>query len=224
MPDLSKLSERQRRMYHMIQEFIRENSYPPTVREIGEAVGISSTSVVMYNLKELERKGFITRERDVSRSIRLVEPEEERANREEQLVINIPFLGTIAAGEPIPVPDPDLADAGDYVSVPVDLVPARSAAAGELYALRVKGDSMIDAYIDDGDIVIVRRQPTANNGDTVVAWLKEEKETTLKSFYLEPDRRRIRLQPRNPALAPIYCDPANVEIQGKVVGVIRRFD
>jgi repressor LexA len=226
MPDLSKLSERQRRMYDMIQEFLLENSYPPSVRQIGEAVGISSTSVVSYNLDKLEKEGLIARDRDVSRSIRILEQDGDGENGRSQFqpVVNIPFLGVIAAGEPLLVPDPDMMDADEYVTVSPDLLPSRADAVRELYALRVKGDSMIDALIDDGDLVIIRRQSTANNGETVVAWLKDERETTLKSFYLESDRRRVRLQPRNPTMAPIYCDPANLEVQGKVISVIRRYD
>jgi repressor LexA len=225
MPDLSKLSERQRRMYDMIQEFLLENSYPPSVRQIGEQVGISSTSVVSYNLTKLEKEGLIARDPDVSRSIRILEQDGDGENGRSQFqpVVNIPFLGVIAAGEPLLVPDPDMMDADEYVTVSPDLLPSR-VNARELYALRVKGDSMIDALIDDGDLVIIRRQSMANNGETVVAWLKDERETTLKSFYQEPDRRRVRLQPRNPTMAPIYCDPANLEVQGKVISVIRRYD
>ena len=226
MPDLSSLSERQRRMYEMIKDFILDIGYPPTVREICEVADVSSTSVVTYNLDAMEKKGLLSRERDVSRGIRLheIEVQDEERLSEAHIALQVPFLGTIAAGEPIPVPDTDLADTDETVSVTMDMLPWQSGARRELYALRVKGDSMIDALIDDGDIVIVRRQPTANNGDMIVAWLKEERETTLKAFYFEPDRRRVRLQPRNPYLDPIYCDAADLEIQGKVVGVIRRYD
>ena len=209
MGDMSDLTERQRRMLEMIREFMAEYGYPPTVREIGADVGISSTSVVSHNVKTLQKKGYLRRDPNVSRGLQLVQDDP---------VVSIPLLGVIAAGQPIPVPDDDFPDTElDYYAIPTELIKN----ADNVFALRVRGDSMIDAMIADGDVVIVRNQQSAENGDTIVAWLKEEKETTLKSFYLEEGKRRVRLQPRNPLLEPIYCDPDNLEVQGKVIGVIR---
>jgi len=221
----AKLTARQRKMLAMIKEFMEEYSYPPTIRQIGEAVGISSTSVVSYNLDVLQRKGYLARDPEVSRGLRLVEEEEEEAAYTDQYevtgrprYVSIPVLGVIAAGEPIPVPDNDFAPA-DYEQI--SIMPDLTHDVEELYALRVRGTSMIDALIDDGDIVVMRHQQTADNGQMVAAWLKEEKATTLKRIYWEPDQKRVRLQPANPLMEPIYVHPADLEIQGRVVGVIR---
>jgi repressor LexA len=205
------LSARQEAIMGFINEFLRENAYPPTIRDIGSAVGISSTSVVNYNLNILEREGFITRDRDVSRGLRLVGESLHRGD-----VIFLPLLGRIAAGDPIPVP-------GD--AVPEEhLQLARGIIKDEegLYALRVQGESMIDALVNDGDIVIMKHQEVADNGDMVAVWLRDREETTLKKFYHEGNR--IRLQPANPTMQPIYASPGNVEIQGKVVMVIRQLE
>ena len=126
-------------------------------------------------------------------------------------------MGTIAAGSPIPVPE-----AGTWARPPEEMIPVPESMVrgkGDVYALRVKGTSMIDALVDDGDVVLVRYQRTADNGEMVVAWLKEEEETTLKKLHQEPDR--VRLQPANSTMEPIYTDPDNLEIQGKVIGVLR---
>ncbi|RME77739.1 MAG: transcriptional repressor LexA [Chloroflexi bacterium] len=208
-----KLTERQSKILSFIRAFSRENGYPPTIREIGKAVGISSTSVVNYNLEALQRAGLITRDRTISRGIRLVEDAEAGPLRAD--VIRIPLLGRIAAGEPLRV-FTDAVDPEDTLDLPRDLVPTDQ----DVYALKVQGDSMIDALINDGDIVIMRHTQTAHNGDMVAAWLKDEGETTLKRFYLE--QGRVRLQPENKNYPPIYADPENVEIMGRVVTVIRQ--
>jgi repressor LexA len=206
------LSERQQKMLHFIGAFIEEHNYPPSIRQIGAATGVSSTSVVNYNLNVLKREGFIERDPEISRGIRLVKSPGPGAS-----LIDVPLLGYIAAGEPIPVPDSDFSPF-DYETVKLtrDIVGEQEG----IYALAVKGHSMIDALVDDGDIVIMQHQVEANNGDMVAVRLKENDETTLKYFYLEGDR--VRLQPANPTVAPIYTHPANVEIQGKVVVVIRQ--
>jgi len=169
--------------------------------------------VVDYNLRILERLGYIRRDREVSRAIELLGP----AGRRRPRVVEVPVVGTIAAGQPIPVPT------ADAWSVPFDeTVPVRPEQARHperLFALRVKGNSMIDALINDGDVVVLEQTSTAQNGDMVAVWLKREEETTLKKFYREGDR--IRLQPANEAMAPIYTDPDNVEVQGRVVMVLR---
>jgi repressor LexA len=170
---------------------------------------------VNYNLNILERKGLIERDRDVSRGLKLVG---EPANTEQNNSVRIPVLGRIAAGQPIPVPGSDFAILGDEaLDVTRDLLPTDPR---DVYALQVRGDSMVDAMISDGDIVVMQHRQNAENGDLVAVWLKDKEETTLKRFYLE--KGKVRLQPANPTMGPIYADPKNVEVQGKVVLVIRR--
>jgi repressor LexA len=209
------LSSRQERILSFIREFIRKNGYPPTIREIGKAVGISSTSVVNYNLNVLQRRGYLVREREVSRGLRLVGesigpfPD----------IVSIPLLGRIAAGEPIPIPESDFPSFGEEtLELTRDIIKEEEG----IYALQVKGESLIDALINDGDIVVMKHQKEAENGELVAVWLKEKGETTLKRLYLEGDR--VRLQPANPFVEPIYVNPADIEIQGKVIAVIRRLD
>lgn len=225
MQDEITLSTRQKNILRMLHDFGREFGYPPTIRQIGAEVGISSTSVVSYNLKVLERKGYLERDRDVSRGLRLVQGEvddlDEGYRGDFGLLVSVPLYGVIAAGEPIPVPDSDFPDSEvERISITTELLKKTD----RTYALRVRGDSMIDALINDGDIVIMRHQQTAENGDLVAAWLKDEKETTLKRYHLDRDRGLVRLQPANPAMEPIYVHPGNLEIQGKVVLVIRQLD
>jgi len=207
------LSQRQRRILEFIRQFTLENEYPPTIREIGTAVGISSTSVVNYNLNVLEREGYILRNKEVSRGIRLREGLRELAARD---IVRVPLLGRIAAGAPIPVPDSGLLPFNESIELTRAIVKEEEG----IYALEVRGDSMIDALIHDGDIVVMKHQRQANNGELVAVWLKDEKETTLKRFYHEGSR--VRLQPANPTMTPIYVDASNVEIQGKVIVVIRQ--
>jgi repressor LexA len=225
METLPRLSERQQAILDFIQEYTDEYGYPPTIREIGDSVGISSTSVVSYNLNALERKGYLARDRDISRGLRLVGGEGAPGGRVRDdgeawgEFLSIPLLGAIAAGEPLPVYDSNapLADA-EQIRVSTDMV----GSARDVYALQVRGDSMIDALIHDGDIVIMRHQLTAENGDMVAAWIREEKSTTLKRFYWEAGHRSVRLQPANPTMEPIFVDARDLDIQGKVIGVIRR--
>jgi repressor LexA len=193
------LSERQRKILEFIKSFILDNGYPPTIREIGEAVNISSTSVVNYNLNALQKEGHIMRDRTVSRGIRLAESLEELRGAVAD-VIQVPLLGRIAAGTPIPVPEDGFA--GEMVELTRDIVPT----GNDIYALQVRGNSMIDAFINDGDMV--------------AAWLVSEEETTLKRYYHEGNR--IRLQPENSQMLPIYVRPDNLQIQGKVLAVIRQ--
>ena len=213
------LSERQKRILGFLEVFTRENGYPPTLREIGQAVGISSTSVVNYNLDVLEKKGHVVRDKIVSRGLRLVGSSAPAVRRARDDVVSIPLLGRIAAGEPIHIPSSDLPPFG-YETI--ELTRSIIEPDADLYALQVRGSSMIDALINDGDIVVMKHQGEAANGDLVAVWLKDEGETTLKRFYLEG--RQVRLQPENPTMEPIYVHPANVEIQGKVVLVIRQLD
>lgn len=210
------LSTRQQAMIEFIQRFTREHHYPPTIREIGQEVGITSTSVVNYNLNILEREGLIERDREVSRGIKMIGALAEAfATR---ALVNVPLLGRIAAGEPIPVPASDFAVMPDEtIELTRGLLPADT---HDIYALQVRGNSMIDAMIGDGDIVVMKHQQTAKNGELVAVWLRDKEETTLKRFFLE--NGRVRLQPENPTMKPIYADPAKVEIQGKVVLVVRK--
>jgi repressor LexA len=210
-----RLSERQSKILGFLKTFTLDNGYPPTIREIGKAVGISSTSVVNYNLDALQRGGFIYRDRTVSRGIRMAEGLEQlRVNAN---LIKIPMLGHIAAGQPIQV-FPDAYDGDDTIELSRDLVPTDEG----LYALKVQGTSMIDAFINDGDVVVMRQTESANNGDMVAAWLPEQEETTLKRFFKEG--KRIRLQPENETMDPIYVDADKVEIKGRVVAVIRQLE
>ena len=207
---METLSSKQKRILAFLRQFREEKDYPPTIRDIMKACNISSTSVVDYNLKILEKEGYIRRDREVSRGIELV-------GNERKHMVRVPIIGYIAAGAPIPVPAPDAWEMEplDTVEVSSELTRAKDG----IYALRVKGTSMIDALINDGDIVLMQHVTTAEDGDMIAAWLKTEEETTLKKIYREP--HRIRLQPANTQMEPIYADPRNVDIQGKVIGVIR---
>ncbi len=208
------LSERQQRMYEFINRFTREKGRPPTIREIGGQVGISSTSVVNYNLNILVREGLIAREKEVSRGLRVVGA---KVAIDAVGAVQIPLLGTIAAGRPIPVPEGGLMPyEGETLSLTRDIIQEQEG----LFALKVRGTSMIDALINDGDIVVMKKQESADNGDMVAVWLKDEKETTLKRIYRE--KKRIRLQPMNPTMKPFFAEPGNVEVQGKVVLVVRQ--
>ena len=209
---MKDLSRRQRAILNFIETFLDENDYPPTIRDIQRELGISSTSVVDYNLKVLEGRGLIHRNKNISRGIELVRRTGSRRN-----VVAIPVIGQIAAGQPIPVPgDLEGSDVAEAVELGSDLVPDHGR---DLFALRVKGHSMVDALINDGDVVVLRKQETCENGETVAVWLKDQKETTLKRFYLEGDR--VRLQPANVTMAPIFTPANNVEIQGRLVTVVR---
>ncbi len=207
---MKTLSSKQKEILAFLRRFREEKDYPPTIRDIVKACGISSTSVVDYNLKILEKEGYIRRDREVSRGIELMD-------RSQKRLVRVPILGYIAAGEPIPVPTSDTWEAEpiDTVEVSSELVKSKS----DVYALKVKGNSMVDALISDGDIVLMQQAETADDGEMVAAWLKSEGETTLKKLYREPNR--IRLQPANSQMKPIYVKPRNVEVQGKVIGVIR---
>jgi repressor LexA len=190
---------------------LHDKGYPPTIRDIATGCGISSTSVVTYNLNKLEQAGYIHRHSDISRGIKFLTPQQ----KGEKLVY-IPIVGVIAAGEPIPVPDTGNIIPNEGLEVSEELVRGKQ----NIYALRVRGNSMLDALIGDGDIVLMDYGNSAENGDMVAAWLKAEQEVTLKRFFAEP--KRIRLEPANSQMKPIYTTPDNVEIQGRVVAVIRR--
>lgn len=212
------LSERQQEMYKYIQRFTTDKGRPPTIREIGQNVGISSTSVVNYNLNILEREGLISREKEVSRGLRLTQNGKAMGDPR---FVQIPLLGRIVAGKPIEIPEAgDSAFEADHESVTLTRDLLGSAETKDLYALHVKGDSMIDASIHDGDIVVMKHQETARNGDLVAAWIKDKQQTTLKRFFRE--KGIIKLVPANPNFKTIEVEPRNLAIQGKVVLVIRQ--
>lgn len=209
--------ERRQRILDYIARTVEERGYPPSVREIADAVGLASTSAVHHHLIALERDGLLARGPHASRALRLTKrPAASAAPSKvtpfrmpmERDTLALPVLGEIAAGQPIEAYD----DASETLDVPASLD-----ARADSYVLRVRGKSMIDALIDDGDFVIVQPQATAHDGDIVVALL-EDNGVTLKRFFREKDR--IRLQPANAEMEPIYA--SEVQIQGKVVGVIRR--
>jgi len=208
---IKSLSPKQERIINFVTEFLHDKGYPPTIRDIAAGCGISSTSVVAYNLNKLEQAGYIRRHSDISRGIKFLTPQEKGGK-----LVYIPVVGVIAAGEPIPVPDAGNIIPNEGLEVSEELVRGKQ----DIYALRVRGDSMLDALIGDGDIVLMDYVGSAENGDMVAVWLKEEQEVTLKRFFAEPNR--IRLEPANSQMKPIYTTPDNVEIQGRVVAVIRR--
>jgi repressor LexA len=216
------LSERQQRILAFIEQYGEENGYPPTIREIGKAVGISSTSVVKYNLERLKEKGCIDRSKEVSRGLRLVKKAPADGAEAAQALrqsIQVPIFGTIAAGLPIAATgQQDDPYSHELLSVPAEMVPS-----GEnIYALKVQGDSMIDALVADGDWIVIRHQETAQPRDMIVAWIKDKEETTLKYYY--PEGNHVWLRPANPAYKPIPVAADQLQIQGKVVAVMRRLE
>ena len=214
---MKRRSDKQERILDFLRDFLAQHDYPPSIRDIQAGCGISSTSVVDYNLKALEAKGLIQRDREISRGIKLV-GDDRRAEAEH--TVRVPLVGTIAAGQPLPVPttegvDPDFAEEG--IALTPDMLGGRHREA--LYALRVQGTSMIDALINDGDIVVMERAQTVRDGEMAAVWVKDENEVTLKKFYREGDR--VRLQPMNATMEPIYHAAGNVQVQGRVVTAIR---
>jgi repressor LexA len=208
------LTERHQKILAYLDERLSKG-YPPSIREIGEATDISSTSVVTYYLKQLEDWGYIERDAKFSRALRL-------SGSANHSIFKIPILGPIAAGLPIQVPAPGETYIGeeiDGVDIARSLLPLGEKSTN-LFALKVQGESMIDAMVNDGDIVILKQTGQASNGEMVAVWLPAKDETTLKYFYKEKDG--YRLQPANPTMGPIHV-PKNepLEIKGKVVMVIR---
>lgn len=206
------LTARQQEIWQFLAEYVDDHGYPPTVREIGDAVGLASPSTVHAHLASLERAGLIRRDPTKPRAIELVgRRRAEPARQRDAAVPVLPLVGRIAAGGPL------LAEEAveDEIAVPEPL--GRDAD----FLLRVRGDSMVEAGILDGDVVVVRRQETASDGDVVVALVGDDEaadEATVKTFYREPDGR-IRLQPENSALEPLY--PEHVQVLGRVTGVFR---
>lgn len=200
------LTRRQKEILDYLDAYIQEHGYAPSFEEIARSFGYSSLATVHEHLSNLERKGYIRKAYNESRSIQVI------AGTRRGGAVELPLLGAVAAGEPIEA----IVDR-EALSVPEDMVRAGSAS----YVLRVRGDSMIDEHIRDGDYIVVSVRPTANDGEMVVALIGGES-VTVKKLYREPGNR-IRLQPANPAMEPIIADADDVVIQGVVVGVIRRY-
>lgn len=228
------LSERHRKIMEFLIKFQNTNGYSPSIRQIGDSINVKSTSLVDYYLNQLQQMGFIDREDRISRSIRVLTPVIDSPSLKEKVadavqtvsatlsdLVSIPLAGRIVASAPIPMPTSDLPyfDSESSVDIARSLLPARE--TNDLFALEVSGDSMVDAMINDGDIVIMKQVKSANNGEMVAVWLDDRDETTLKYFYKEANR--IRLQPANPNMGPIYVDnPKSLRIMGRVVMVIRQ--
>lgn len=205
---MTKLSKRQQDILEFIKGEVKKKGYPPSVREIGEAVGLASSSTVHGHLARLESKGLIRRDPTKPRAIEILE-EDESSHIPRNSVINVPVVGKVTAGLPITA----IENVEEYFPLPERLAPADE----QVFMLEIMGESMIDAGILDGDYVIVRQQKTANNGEIVVA-MTEEDEATCKRFFKEKDH--IRLQPENPSMDPLILN--NVSILGKVIGVYRQ--
>lgn len=203
---MALLTKRQKEILDFIKAFVDERGYAPSLMEIGQNFGLSSPATVYQHLKGLEKKGFLQRGWNKKRSVTFTEQVEARSSD----VVELPLLGTIAAGLPI-----EAVLDSETVSVPQNLV-----RAGRCFALRVRGTSMIDDHIMDGDVVIVQSATRAENGQTVVA-LVEGSQATLKRFYR--DAEQVRLQPANESLSPMLFAPEQVAVQGVVVGLLRRF-
>lgn len=228
------LSDRHKKILEVLQNYSSHFGYPPSIREICKRANISSTSVVNYYLNQLEEMGYIERDRRVSRGVRILQPLENilsaaSVNLEKATesaindILQIPIAGRIVASAPVPVPPSDFSyfDAESVVEVARSMLSEKITEPSDLFALEVQGDSMIDAMVNDGDIVIMKKSHEAQNGEMVAIWLKDKDETTLKYFYI--DNGRVRLQPANPTMKPIYIDnPETVDIQGKVVMIIRQ--
>ncbi|CAM3708928.1 transcriptional repressor LexA [Mesobacillus zeae] len=204
---MAKLSKRQQDILEFIKKEVKKKGYPPSVREIGEAVGLASSSTVHGHLARLESKGLIRRDPTKPRAIEILDLQQE-SHIPKYNVINVPVVGKVTAGQPITA----IENVEEYFPLPDRLVPSDE----QVFMLEVMGDSMIEAGILDGDYVIVKQQKTANNGEIVVA-MTEEDEATVKRFFKE--KEFVRLQPENPTMDPIIL--RNVSILGKVIGVYR---
>ena len=199
------LTKKQKEIFGHIASFISQNGYAPSIMEIGEKFGLSSPATIHKHLTNLEAKGLIRRLKNMSRAIELVQ-----MNPEMESSIQIPLLGTIVAGEPL-----ESYQVEETITVPSDMI-----GRNRTYALKVRGESMIEEHIKDGDFVIVDERNHADNGETVVA-LVNNNSVTLKKFYRE--NGTVRLQPANLDMSPIVVPIENVTVQGVVIGVLRKF-
>ena len=205
---MEELTDRQEEILDTIKKYIAQNGYPPTVREIGTILNLSSPATTHFHLNRLEKKGYIKKGKSKNRCLEVLVPNEYIEKNDK--AVEIPLIGTITAGNPIEA----IERPSEYLTIPTEIIPKKS----EVFALNVQGTSMINKGINDEDIVIIKRQNTANNGD-IVAAMTSENEVTLKTFYKEKDH--IRLQPENDTMKPIILD--NVTILGKAVGLYRKF-
>ena len=205
---MEKLTERQKDILQIVKELVAKNGYAPTVREIGKVAKLNSPATIHFHLKELERKGYIHKNAGTNRTIQILVPNEFKEKDEN--VINVPLLGKVTAGTPIDA----IETPNELFSLPASLVANKK----EVFTLKVSGESMINVGIYDGDILIVERQATAKNRETVVA-MNENNEATVKTFYKE--NGHFRLQPENDTMEPIILN--EVTILGKVVGLYRKF-
>ncbi|HEY55182.1 MAG TPA: repressor LexA [Dehalococcoidia bacterium] len=199
------------RILNFIGKFLDDRGYAPTVRDIARGCKISTPSVVQYHLNKLEDEGHIQRDPEVFRSIQLV-------GRKREAIFEVPLLGSIAAGKPIPVPTAD-----SWTSAPEETLQLTDEVIRNrkgIYALRVKGNSLIDALISDGDIVLMQSASTVEEGEMAAVWLKTAQEVTIKKVYHEANF--IKLEPANREMAPMHFPPDEVEIQGRVIGVLRK--
>lgn len=209
------ITEKHQKILKFLREYQQNHQYPPSIREIGEYIGVASTSQINYYLEQLEQHGLIERDRGVSRGVRLTHPHND--------IVRVPILGSIAAGLPLLVPAPGETYLTDDEAYAVEIARSMLPVSDEtqLFALEVKGDSMIDAMINDGDIVVLKPAVEARNGEMVAIWLPAREETTLKYFYKERDG--YLLKPANPSMQPIRIPKSEpLEIKGKVVMVVRR--
>ncbi len=202
---MQPLTKRQREILDYLNEFIQQHGYAPSLEEIGKRFTLSSLATVHKHLTNLQEKGFIRRSWNRSRSVELL------PNRAGGRAVEVPLLGYVAAGMPI-----EAVAGNESIAIPESLISGRR----DTYVLRVRGDSMIDEQIRDGDWVVVEDRKSADNGEMVIA-LVGGQDATLKKFYKE--NGRIRLQPANPSMQPIFTEPDNVQIQGVVVGVMRKY-
>jgi repressor LexA len=211
-------SPRRQKILRFIREFARQNGYSPTLQEIMQGCNINSMASVQHHIGVLEEQCEIRRNPRISRSIQLVESDVNDDTTPEGF-IDVFLLGAIAAGEPIPVPDSGswATISDEVIRLPADLLHGKQ----NVFALNIKGTSMIDDGIHDGDIMVMETAQTVNDGESVAVWLKEEQEVTLKRLYRDQASGMIRLQPRNDEMSPIFTSPDNVEVQGKPLLLIR---
>jgi repressor LexA len=218
------LGERHRNIMTFLKNFQDQRGYSPSIREIGRYIGVESTSLVDYYLEQLCQEGYIERDKRVSRSIRILQTMRDMGQRINEL-LSVPMVGRIGASLPVPMPGTQVSgyyDSESTVEIARSLLSPREK-TDNLYALEVQGMSMIDAMVSDGDIIIMRKAESANNGEMVAVWLEDTDETTLKYFFKEDGR--VRLQPANPTMNPIIINnPERLRVQGKVVMIVRRVD
>lgn len=228
----NKLKDRQKEIVSAILDYLENTGYPPSVRDLVEDTSMTSTSVVSYHLKRLVEMGWLERDKNSARGLRLLRglngelltdegSFQETASMPSPSMVSIPLMGHIVASEPLYVPESGFSAYGseDDLSIGVDMLPPGETGK-DLYALIVDGDSMIDSYIADGDVVVIKPVTSIKNGDMAAVWIEDDNETTLKHVYNEGSH--IRLQPANPSVPPItITDPEKVLIKGKVVMVVR---